>query len=239
MTRLLCGLTIFCLTILLCLPQSAFSQETASGRDAAASDDYEILFDGSSLDKWRGYRQEAIGKGWKIDGDALMFDGSGGGDICTQDEYGDFEFTFSWKVSEGANSGIMYRVTLGDGAPYISGPEYQILDDSKHADGRSELTSAAALYGLYPCENKTLESVGEWNTGKIVQRGNTIEHWLNGQKVVEAEIGGEDWNQRIANSKFKDWEKFGKSPRGRIALQDHGDKIWFKDIKIKRLDSEK
>jgi len=211
----------------------------AQEKSAASNDEmYEILFDGKSLDNWRGYKQEEIGKGWSIDGDTLMFDGTGGGDICTKEEYKNFELVFKWKVSEGANSGIMYRVTMGDGAPYLSGLEYQILDDSKHGDGKNEMTSAAALYALYKCEDKKLAEVGEWNTGKIIHHGNKVEHWLNGKKVVSAEIGSEDWAKRVAASKFKDWKKFGKSPSGHIALQDHGDKIWFKEIKIKKLDSD-
>ena len=235
----LCIVTSLALLFPFCVVSEFVSAQNAANVDSASAsqdDGFEVLFDGSSMDQWRGYKQEEIGKGWKIDGDALMFDGSGGGDICTRDEYGDFEFVFQWKVSEGANSGIMYRVTMGDGAPYLSGPEYQILDDARHRDGQSELTSAAALYGLYKCENKKLAEVGQWNSGKIVQRGNTIEHWLNGEKVVEVEIGSDDWKERVGNSKFKDWAKFGKSSTGRIALQDHGDKVWFKDIKIRRLE---
>ena len=164
-----------------------------------------------------------------------MFDGSGGGDIMTKEKYSDFELTFHWKVTDGANSGVMYRVTTGDSAPYLSGPEYQILDDSKHRDGNNKLTSAGALYGLYVAADKEVKPVGQWNSAKIVQRGNAVEHWLNGKKVVSAEIGSEDWNKRVDGSKFKTWKKFGASQSGHIAFQDHGDKVWFKDIKIKSL----
>jgi hypothetical protein len=231
-------LVMFALSSAACTPDNKPDNKTADSTKKTSGNDsnVEVLFDGNSLDQWRGYNQEEIGKGWKITDGILEFDGTGGGDIVTKNEYENFEFSFDWKVSPGANSGVMYRVTLGDSAPYLSGPEFQILDDSKHADGKNELTSAAALYGLYKCENKELKDVGEWNTSKIVQRGNKIEHWLNGKKVVTAEIGSEDWKKRVADSKFKDWEKFGVSPKGRIALQDHGNKVWFRNISIKQLD---
>ena len=165
----------------------------------------------------------------------LMFDGSGGGDIMTKQKFENFELTFSWKVTEGANSGVMYRVTTGDGAPYFSGPEYQILDDSKHRDGKNKLTSSASLYALYIPEGKTEKPVGQWNLAKIVIKGQNVEHWLNGKQVVSAEIGSDDWKERVNNSKFKSWKKFAASKVGHICFQDHGDKVWFKDIRVTKL----
>ena len=218
---------ILTVTICITLTGIALGQDHESG--------FETLFDGSSMDHWRGYQNEEIGAGWKIDGDALMFDGSGGGDIVTKKDYANFDFRFEWKVNPAANSGIMYRVSMGDGAPYLSGPEYQILDDSKHKDGNNPTTSAAALYALYAADGKELKPVGEWNTGRIVLDGNHVEHWVNGKKVVESEIGGDEWNELVAASKFKDWGKFGKNSTGRIALQDHGDQVWFRNIRIKEL----
>lgn len=198
---------------------------------------YEVLFDGENLNQWRGYGGDEIGAGWKIVDDTLMFDGeSGGGDIVTKSAYGNFELVFDWKVAEGANSGVMYRVSLGDPAPYFSGPEYQILDDDRHADGRKELTSAGSLYAMYVPENKKLNAVGEWNSAKIILKGNHVEHWLNGEKVVDAELHSKDWNERLAASKFKDWEKFGKNEKGHIAFQDHGDQVWYRNILIRELE---
>ncbi len=200
--------------------------------------DFETLFDGSSLDHWRGYGSEEIGKGWSISGKTLYFDGSGGGDIVTRETYDNFELRFDWKVEKGANSGVMYRVSLGDSAPYFSGPEYQILDDAQHRDGSNTLTSAASLYGLYKAEEKELKEVGEWNSARIVLDGNTIEHWLNGTKVVSAEIGSDDWNEKVDASKFKTWEKFGKNDSGHLAFQDHGNKVWFQNIRIRKIEDE-
>ncbi len=200
---------------------------------------FQVLFDGSSLDQWRGYHQEAIGAGWKVADGALMFDGSQGGDIITRDEFGDFELRFEWKVAKAANSGVMYKVGLGDEASYYTGPEYQILDNDGHANGKNPKTSAASLYGLYPAEDGKTREVGQWNTAKIIVNGNHVEHWLNGSKVVDVEIGSDDWNERVAGSKFKDWDRFGKLSRGHICLQDHGDQVWFRNIRIKTGNSEK
>ncbi len=193
------------------------------------------LFDGSSLDAFCGYEDESIGPGWKIDGAVLHFDGTPSGDLCTKEEFADFELTFEWKVGPGANSGVMYRVSLGDDAPYFSGPEYQILENEGHADGKNPATSAASLYALYPPENATLKPAGEWNESRIVLNGPAVEHWLNGTCVVKAEIGGDDWNTKVGAGKFKDWEKFGRNETGHICFQDHGNEVWFRNIRIRKL----
>lgn len=203
------------------------------GQDCACQV-WKPLFDGTSLDAWRGYETEEIGPGWKIVNGALHLDGRGG-DIVTKEEFGDFELAFEWGVAEKSNSGVMYRVGLGDRASYLTGPEYQILDDGGHADGQNELTSAASLYALYAPMNKQLFPLHHWNCARIVVVGNHVEHWLNGVKVVEAEIGSADWKSRIANSKFKEWDRFATLPQGRICLQDHGDKVWFRNICIRTI----
>ena len=212
------------------------------GKEAASGDwsatrkiTTEVLFDGKSMDSFRGYKQEAIGKGWTVDDGTLRFDGSGG-DIITKKEYGSFELTFDWKVSEGGNSGVMYRVQQGDGAPYLSGVEYQILDNKKHADGKNRLTSAGAIYALYEPGDKMPKAAGQWNETKIMVKGDDVQHWLNGDMVAKAEIGSDEWNEKVAASKFATWEKFGKSKRGHIAFQAHGDEVWYRNIKIKALD---
>ncbi|WP_157665158.1 3-keto-disaccharide hydrolase [Mariniblastus fucicola] len=212
-------------------------QEAATGEwSATRKVTTEILFDGKSLDNFRGYKKEEIGKGWKVEDGTVYFDGSGGGDIITKKEYGSFELTFDWKISEGGNSGVMYRVKKGDGAPYITGIEYQILDNDKHADGKRRITSAAALYALYPPGDEQPKKVGQWNTTKIVIKGDHVEHYLNGKKVVDVTIGSDEWKEKVAASKFATWDKFGKSKTGHIAFQDHGNPVWYRDIKIKALD---
>ena len=227
--NLLSGLFVAVCFFILTGP-SVFAQE---GGDAAT--ETIVLFDGKNLDQWRGYKNEKIGEGWAIEEGVLKLTKGGAGDIVTKAEFADFEFSFEWKVEKGSNSGVMYRVSLGDNAPYFSGPEFQILDDAVHADGKNPLTSAGAAYGMYVAKDKELKNVGEWNSAKIVLNKNHLEHWLNGKKVVDAEIGSEDWNERLAKSKFKDWPKFGKNTSGHIAIQDHGDVVYYRNITIKTM----
>jgi hypothetical protein len=188
------------------------------------------------LASFRGYAQEEVGSGWSMSDGTLHFDGTKSGDVITKQEFENFVLEFEWKISEAGNSGVMYRVSLGDRQAYLSGPEYQVLDDAKHQDGKLKSHSAGALYALYVPINKTLKPVGQWNSSKIVLDGNKVEHWLNGLKVVEAELGSDDWKEKVAASKFKDWEKFGKNAKGHIAFQDHGDPVWYRNIKIERLE---
>ncbi len=187
------------------------------------------------LSQFIGYQTNEVGAGWTIEGKHLVFDGSGSGDIMTKNTYEDFELQLEWKVEEGGNSGIMFRVTTGDEQPYLSGPEFQILDDDAHADGKTDLTSAGSLYGMYPAEGKKLRAVGSWNKSVIVSKGNHVIHKLNGVKVVDATIGDAKWNEKLAESKFKDWEKFAKATTGHISLQNHGDPVRFRNIRIKKL----
>jgi hypothetical protein len=202
--------------------------------DAEKAEGWKLLFDGKTTAGWRGYKKDKCPDGWQaVDGALVRV--KGGGDILTVDPFGDFELSLDWKVAPGGNSGIMYRVAETKGAPYETGPECQVLDDEKHGDGRNPLTSAGSLYAVYGPSKKAAKPVGEWNRAKIVCKGNRIEHWLNGEKVVEAEIGSEDWNQRVAKSKWAKVAGYAKEPRGHIDLQDHGDRVEFKNIKIREL----
>jgi hypothetical protein len=156
-----------------------------------------------------------------------------GGDILTIEQFENFELKIDWRIAPKGNSGIMYRVTETEGAPYMTGPEYQVLDDAGHGDGKSGKTSAGSLYAVYEPSKKVVKPAGEWNSTRIVVNGKKIEHWLNGEKVVEAEIGSDDWNQRVANSKWKSAKRYAQEPKGHIDLQDHGDKVEYKNIKIR------
>ena len=169
-----------------------------------------------------------------------MFDGEGGrgggGDLVTKEAYTNFVLMFDWKVSEGANSGVMYRVGLGDRAPYLTGPEYQVLDDAVHRDGGNPKTAAGSLYALYPAEGKALNEVGQWNSAKIVVNGNNVQHWLNDVKVVDIEMQSEDWQAQVAASKFAKWKKFASQETGHIVFQDHGDRVWYRNISIQTIE---
>ena len=156
-----------------------------------------------------------------------------GGDIITTEQFGDFELALEWKVSPGGNSGIMYRVTEAYDESYKSGPEMQVLDDSAHADGQDRLTSAGSNYALNAAPAGVVKRAGEWNAVRILVKGNHVEHWLNGQKVVEYELMSPDWETRVKQSKFAEWPGYGRAPRGHIALQDHGDRVAYRNIKIR------
>ena len=192
------------------------------------------LFDGRTTAGWRGYKRVDMPSGWQVV-DGALTRVSRAGDIVTADEFGDFELALEWKISPGGNSGIMYRVTEDADATYETGPEMQVLDDARHPDGQSPLTSAGALYGLYPAPRGVVRPAGEWNAARIVVRGNHVEHWLNGVKTVDAEIGSDDWNRRVADSKFSQWPGFAKASRGHIALQDHGDWVAYRNIRVREL----
>jgi hypothetical protein len=199
-------------------------------------DSWKQLFDGKDTSQWRGYKATTFPtKGWRVeDGTLRHVSGEGGGDLITVDKFSDFELRFEWKVAPGANSGVIYRVTEDHNASYETGPEYQVLDDSKHGDGKNPKTSAAALYALIACNaEKALKPVGEWNKARIVIKGNQAEHWLNKKKVVEYQWGGSETQKLISESKFKGMPGFAKNASGHICLQDHGDDVWFRNIKIR------
>lgn len=195
---------------------------------------WKLLFDGKTTEGWRGFKKDKLPDGWKVvDGALVRVDG--GGDIVTTDPFANFELVLEWKVAEGGNSGIFFRVSEDEGAVYMTGPEMQVLDNAKHGDGRNALTSAGSCYGLYAPSKDVSKPAGEWNKARIAARGARIEHWLNGEKIVEYEIGGGDWNKKVSGSKFKAWPKFGKNGKGHIALQDHGDRVEYRGIKIRVL----
>jgi hypothetical protein len=205
---------------------------TLTAEERAAG--WRSLFDGATTSGWRGYKRSDVPDGWRVVDGALTRVGAGG-DIITTDQFGNFELSLEWKVQPGGNSGVFYRVTEEGEQTYFTGPEMQVLDDARHADGKSRLTSAGANYGLHPAPAGVVRPAGEWNEARIVANGPRIEHWLNGTKVVEYELWSPDWEKRVRESKFSAWPKYGRAERGHIALQDHGDTVAFRNIKIREL----
>lgn len=199
-----------------------------------------LLFDGRSTEHWRGYRQDGFPpRGWEIDDGALhVLAGGGGGDILTKEQFTNFELALEWRVSPDANSGIMYRVRETETVPWQTGPEYQILDDAGHSAEATDRHSTGALYDLYrPTRDKKLNPAGAWNRTRIRLKDNVVTHWLNGVKVLAADLDSDDWKTRIADSKFRVYENFGKFESGHIGLQDHGNDVWFRNIRIRDLDA--
>ncbi|MGH7504234.1 MAG: 3-keto-disaccharide hydrolase, partial [Longimicrobiales bacterium] len=172
---------------------------TLTAEEQAAG--WRLLFDGRTTDGWRGYNAEVMPDGWQVV-DGTLTRVAAATDIITTEQFTDFELALDWKVGPGGNSGVLYRVIEGPDQTYHSGPEMQVLDDAGHQDGGSPLTSAGANYGLDPAPRGVVKSAGEWNSARILVDGNHVEHWLNGEKVVEYELGSAEWKEKVANSKF-------------------------------------
>ena len=202
--------------------------------DAEREAGWELLFDGHTTDGWRGYMMDVMPDGWQVLDGALTRVGPGR-DIITMEQFENFDLTLEWKVELGGNSGILFRAAEGPERIYMGAPEMQILDDANHADGRSPLTSVGSNYALHPAPRGLARPVGEWNTVRILVNGNHVEHWLNGVRTVQYELGSEDWLARVAASKFREWPEYGQASRGHIGLQEHGDRVAFRNIKIRRL----
>jgi Domain of Unknown Function (DUF1080) len=207
---------------------------TNSLTDAERAAGWRLLFDGKTTAGWRNYGKRTISDGWVVQDAALTRTGAGG-DIITNDEFGNFELTIDWKIEPGGNSGIFYRASEEQDAIYWNAPEMQVLDDAKHPDGQNPLQSAGAAYDLYPAPRGHVHPGGEWNTARLIVNGNHVEQWLNGFKMVEFELGSRDWDSKVAGSKFKPHPKFGKNAQGHIGLQDHGNLVSYRNIKIRVL----
>lgn len=190
------------------------------------------LFDGKSLKGWRGFKKAEPPPGWKVEGGMLVRFAEGG-DIVTEEEFGDFELSLEWKISEGGNSGVFYRALESTQLIWHNAPEYQILDNAKHKDGQNPMTSAGSCYALYPPLKDVTKPVGQWNETRIVAKGKHVEHWLNGTRLLEYEVGSDDWQKRVAASKFKAYPGFGEQMKGRISLQDHESLVWYRNIRIR------
>lgn len=232
--------TLLALAVALFAGPSVWAAEAAPNTltDAERQAGWQLLFDGTTLDGWRGYRSAEVPGGWRVENGTLHFVGSDGGrgDLITVDRYANFELSLEWRIAEGGNSGILYLAELGSDEIYMSAPEMQVLDDARHPDGQNPLTSAGADYGLYPAPRGVVRPAGVWNQVLIRVKDGQVEHWLNGQKIVEYTLGSPDWTARVAKSKFAGWPEYGKARSGFIGLQDHGDPVWYRNIKIRVLD---
>lgn len=209
-------------------PNSLTATEKSTG--------WKLLFDGKSLDGWRGYKTEAIGAGWKVQDGTLTLTAAKAGDIMTKAEFADFELAFEWKISSGGNSGVIYRVGLGESASYRTGPEYQVLDNIDAKDNVEGNHLAGTLYDIgAEAPRDLVKPVGEWNSSRLIVKGWKVEHWLNGKRVIALDLASPEGKAAIADSKFKDWPKFASLSKGHIALQDHGNVVSFRSIKIREL----
>lgn len=219
------------LTLLLLIARSGLAESPAAAEKSSSGSETIDLFDGKTLNGWTTLKGEPVTKGWEVK-EGMLYRENRGGHILTEQEFGDFELEFEWKLGQRGNSGVKYRLKKFGGQ--WLGCEYQIYDDR----GKPNSTqSTGALYALYaPPKDKPLKPVGEFNTSRIIVRGPHVEHWLNGEKIVEAEIGSEDWVRRVARSKFNKYDGFAKTARSKLMLQDHGSEVWFRKITLRPLD---
>ena len=211
--------------------------------DVPSKKGWKSLFDGNSKKGWHIYRGEATGESWRVEDGLLTFTPVNkpgvktGGDLTTDDEYENYHLSVEWKISEGGNSGIIFGVKEDSmyKKSYLTGMEMQVLDNSKHPDAKITKHRAGDLYDLISCNKETVKPAGEWNHAEVIYNNNNLQLILNGETVVSTVVGDENWNKLVAGSKFKTMKGFGTFRKGRIVLQDHGDKVWYRDIKIKEL----
>jgi hypothetical protein len=223
-------------------PASGVADEPNTLTDGEKRAGWKLLFDGKTTDGWRGYQMDTMPPGWSvIDGALVRVKGGAGGkgagggdDILTIEEFDDFELQLEWKVVSAGNSGVLYHVSEEPITAWHYAPEVQILDNTAHPN-RDRRQHAGACYDLYAPTKDMTKPVGEWNHLRLLVNGPHVEHWLNGEKIVEYELWSDDWNRRVAASKFKDKPKFGTIKKGPIALQDHSDRVQFRNIKIRPL----
>ncbi|MGA0408861.1 MAG: 3-keto-disaccharide hydrolase [Limisphaerales bacterium] len=194
-------------------------------------DGWKLLFNGKNLNRWRNYKKESLGDGWQIKDDAIVWVKQGAGDIVTKKQYDSFELILEYKISKGGNSGLMYHVLETESAPWQTGPEIQIQDN---VDGHDP-QKAGWLYQLYPASSDATKPVGEWNQLRVLITPERCEQYMNGVKYCEYVKGSEDWNKQVEKSKFKVYKDFGKPTKGHICLQDHGNEVAFRNIKIREI----
>ena len=218
-------------------PNTLTKQEQANG--------WKLLWDGKTTNGWRGAKLDKFPeKGWVIEDGVLKVlksagaESANGGDIVTTSQYSNFILKVDFKITAGANSGIKYFVNpdLNKGEGSAIGCEFQILDDNLHPDAKLGVKGnrkLGSLYDLIPAPEKKPFDIKQWNTAVIIVRGSHVEHWLNGTKLLEYERGNQEWDALVAYSKYRNWHEFGNHKEGNILLQDHGDEVWFKNIKIK------
>ncbi len=238
---------IFTLSAVMILSYSLFAQttQTLPANSLTAKEKkqgWQLLFDGETLSGWKGFNSDEVFSCWSVSNGELLCLGEGGsetaGDIITVAEYDNFELSLEWNISAAGNSGIFYHVLEGAQyhAAYETGPEYQLIDDAGWPGGLEDWQQTAADYGMYPAAaNKKLLPAGEWNHSRIVYNKGHVEYWLNGIKTVEFQAYSPEWEQKKAESKWKDFPGYAISKSGHIGLQNHGSGVKFRNIKVRKL----
>jgi hypothetical protein len=227
------------------------ARETAGSNEKANTlsskeqkEGWKLLFDGTTKNGWHVFNNKTDGSAWKVEDGALYLDpkakgpnNAGGGDIISEEAFENFHFKVDWRLDSAGNSGVIFQAIEDPKYrwPWLTGPEMQIIDNNAHPDAKNIKHRAGDLYDLVTASPETVKPIGEWNTSEIVQNNGKLELYLNGTKVVETTQWDDNWKELISKSKFKNIEDFGKFRKGKIALQDHGDRVYFRNIKIKPL----
>jgi len=222
--------------VLILASQRGGAWADAPGSEAKGDDGVVSLFDGKTLRGWTDVKGEPPSPGWEVVDGAIHRRAARAGHLISDRTFDNFDLRFEWKISPGGNSGIKYRTTYVE-KKGLYGCEFQLLDDDNHPNGKKATTRCGALYDLYaPDESrKVLRPVGEYNEARVVARGSRIEHWINGQKILEVDTESDDWKERYAKSKFKTIKGFAAEKPGPIMLQDHNNEVWFRNITIRPL----
>ena len=227
--------TAAALLLMACATSSQNVAQEAVAGSAGSVGAWQTLFDGTSMSAFRGYKSPNMPAGWSISNGELTKSGSVE-DLVTREKFSNFELSFDWKLGPGGNGGVMYRVTEEYDHPYWSGPEYQLLDDAGHPDGKSRLTAAGSDYALYPSPAGVVKPANEWNSSLLVVQGDHVQHWMNGQKLLEYDLLSPDWTAKVKASKFGAWPNYGRATTGYIAIQgDHNGVLAMRNIKIRVL----
>ena len=200
---------------------------------SSAPGPWRSLLEDHSAPAWRGWKEPGLPAGWHVEGGVLTKDGKVD-DLVTNDTFGNFELELEWKIGKGGNSGIFYRGTREYDHIYWSAPEYQLLDDENTEDGKSRLTAAGSDYALYGAPAGVVLPFDQWNKSRLVVKGNHVEHWLNGKKVVQYELKSADWTSRVAASKFSSYPNYGLAVAGLVGIQgDHPGTLAIRGIRIR------
>lgn len=236
-------LVLFLVALPACEPAAPEEAELNALTEEEINEGWQLLFNGSDLTGWRGFQREDVPGKWVVQDGAIHFTGAEegeGGDIVTVDQYENFELSLDWKIAECGNSGVFFHVIEENyRAVYSTGPEMQVLDNTCHPDAENGPDRyAGANYALHPVPMEAARPGGEWNHSRLIVNGSHVEHWLNGEKLVEYELWSDEWKELVAKSKFNEMPGYGMATTGHIALQDHGDPVWFRNIKIRPLDQD-
>lgn len=235
MIKTMSKLPHFMLTAALAFSISGVAEENGGG--------WISLFDGKTLNGWKGYNGAEINGKWMAKNNTLHLDSVPDSkpytNIITERQFDDFDLRFEWKIEEGANSGVMFHVGEGPPHPYLTGPEYQVLDNEGFRNSKGEPVTEAektgSHYAVEPANSDETKPIGEWNQSRIVVKGNHVEYYTNGVKTANYKMHSDKWNEQIANTKFSKWKYYATLGKGHIGLQDHGHKVWFRNIKVKEL----